>query len=132
MTDESQSPAGGPSEADKTKPSRQDQGPSASPRRPASDPSKSQVGKLWEAFGNPEESANSLVRENKHQAGKNDPSLWDGIKTMPWDTTKTFYRMACAREALMYGIGSGFVAGGLRSVLGGISYLMSASPRQDR
>lgn len=82
---------------------------------------KSQVGKLWEAFGNPEESANRFSTTGYSGAKKdaNDVSVTDAVKSMSVKDVTSFYKAPCARDSLLLGIGAGFGIGGIRGVLGG-------------
>lgn len=82
---------------------------------------KSQVGKLWEAFGNPEESANVLSSTGYNGVKKdaNDVSVTEAVKSMSLKEVTSFYKAPCARDSLLLGIGAGFGIGGLRGVLGG-------------
>lgn len=82
---------------------------------------KSQVGKLWEAFGNPEESANVLANTAYNGAKKdaNDVSVTEAVKSISLKEVTSFYKAPCARDSLLLGIGAGFGIGGLRCVLGG-------------
>jgi cytochrome c oxidase assembly protein subunit 20 len=82
---------------------------------------KSQVGTLWEAFGNPEESANVLPNTGYNGAKKdaNDVSVTEAVKSVSLKEVTSFYKAPCARDSLLLGIGAGFGIGGLRGVLGG-------------
>jgi cytochrome c oxidase assembly protein subunit 20 len=82
---------------------------------------KSQVGKLWEAFGNPEESANVLSNTGYNGTKKdaNDVSVTEAMKSMSLKEVTSFYKAPCARDSLLLGIGAGFGIGGVRGVLGG-------------
>lgn len=77
-----------------------------------------QVGKLWEAFGNSDEPANSVAGANNPENSK-DFTFAEVKKAMNMDTAKTFYKTPCARDSLLTGIGTGFGVGGLRTILGG-------------
>lgn len=97
------------------------------PHDPASQPKKpkyetqTQVGKLWDAFGDPEQSANKLAgANNPRDSDTKDVSVTGVLKSMSFDNIKSFYRGPCARDSLLTGIGVGFATGGLRSVLGGM------------
>ncbi|PKX91973.1 COX20 family protein [Aspergillus novofumigatus IBT 16806] len=89
---------------------------------------KSQVGKLWEAFGNPEESANVLSNTGYNGAKKdaNDVSVTEAVKSMSLKEVTSFYKAPCARDSLLLGIGAGFGIGGLRGVLGGLRSIWTA------
>ncbi|KAJ5499644.1 Cytochrome oxidase biogenesis protein Cox20 subunit [Penicillium expansum] len=79
----------------------------ADSQKPKYNPSQSQTGKLWDAFGNPEEPANALAKATYKPRAR-------------------ILRIPCARESLLTGIGVGFGVGGLRGVLKGRYYLWSA------
>ena len=96
------------------------------PRRPKPkhDFPKTQAGKLWEAFGNPEEPINTMPGGTYNSAGgKPQDVTWrDALKFSefnkegrPW-----FYQTSCARDSLLVGMGAGGAAGGLRFILKGI------------
>jgi cytochrome c oxidase assembly protein subunit 20 len=81
---------------------------------------KSQVGKLWDAFGNPEDPANVLsgtAYDPARQKPK-DASVMESIKSLSMKDVTTFYKAPCARDSLMTGMGVGFAAGGIRAVVG--------------
>ena len=44
----------------------------------------------------------------------------DAMKSLSLKDASTFYKMPCARDSLMLGIGAGFGVGGVRGVLGGM------------
>lgn len=89
----------------------------SSKSKPKYERSQSQVGKLWEAFGNPEESANVLPTASGKKA--NDVSVTEAMKSMSMKDAASFYKAPCARDSLLLGIGAGFGVGGVRGVLGG-------------
>lgn len=80
---------------------------------------KSQVGKLWEAFGNPEDQANVLPGTVSNSKNKDsDVTVTEALKSLS-AKDMTFYKTPCARDALMLGIGAAFGVGGIRAVSGG-------------
>jgi cytochrome c oxidase assembly protein subunit 20 len=82
---------------------------------------KSQVGKLWDVFGNPEEPIN-LFSEKTHNTAdgrSKDITLTDVIKSMSLQDLSSFHKAPCARDSLLLGLGAGFGVGGVRGVLGG-------------
>ncbi|KAL4908059.1 hypothetical protein BDW74DRAFT_115371 [Aspergillus multicolor] len=86
---------------------------------------KSQVGKLWDAFGNPEDQVNMLP--TAHGKNAHDNSLTEAWKTFDLNkNASTFYKTSCGRSSLLYGIGAAFGIGGVRGVLGGIRSIPSA------
>ncbi|OJJ60687.1 hypothetical protein ASPSYDRAFT_29214 [Aspergillus sydowii CBS 593.65] len=85
---------------------------------------QSQVGKLWEAFGNPDESANMLPTASGKKA--NDITVTEAMKSMSLKDAASFYKAPCARDSLLLGIGAGFGVGGVRGVLGGKRSIWSA------
>ncbi|KAJ5878629.1 hypothetical protein N7455_002094 [Penicillium solitum] len=100
----------------------------ADSQKPKHNPSQSQTGKLWDAFGNPEEPANALAKATYKPRGKNpkDVPYSEIIGTFPVSEMTTLHKRPCARESLLTGIGVGFGVGGLRGVLKGRYYLWSA------
>lgn len=92
-----------------------------SPPKPKYGSSQSQAGKLWDAFGNPEDQANVLpgtVSNNKGKDSK-DVTVTDAMKSLSTKDLTSFYKAPCARDSLMLGIGAAFGVGGIRGVLGG-------------
>ncbi|CAG8172639.1 unnamed protein product [Penicillium salamii] len=96
--------------------------------KPKHEPSRSQTGKLWDAFGNPEEPANALAKATYKPPGKNpkDVSYSEVIGSVSLAEMSNIHKRPCARESLMTGIGVGFGVGGLRGVLKGRYGLWSA------
>jgi cytochrome c oxidase assembly protein subunit 20 len=90
------------------------------------EPSSSQTGKLWDAFGNPEEPANALAKATYKPPGKNphEASYSEIIGTVSLSELSTVHKRPCARESLMTGIGIGFGVGGLRGVLKGMVHFL--------
>ncbi|KAL2860763.1 COX20 family protein [Aspergillus lucknowensis] len=84
---------------------------------------KSQVAKLWEAFGNPEEPVNMLPNAGKKA---DDVSVTEAVKSMSLKDATSFYKAPCARDSLLLGIGAGFGVGGVRGVLGGLRSIWTA------
>jgi len=91
-------------------------------RKPKYEAPKSQVGKLWDAFGNPEDQANVLPGAVSNSK-KEDATITEAMKSLSAKDLTTFYKMPCARDALMLGIGAAFGVGGIRAILGGIIIL---------
>lgn len=93
----------------------------APPKKHKYDLPKTQVGKLWEAFGNPEQPINEFSTAKYGKTGEKveDVDLSKAIGTISMKDFANFYKAPCARDGLMYGLGAGFVAGGVRGVLGG-------------
>ena len=99
------------------------------PKKPKHEFPKSQVGKLWEEFGNPEEPINLMPGGTYNSAGgkPREPTYWDAVKSVfagdpnnPNSVSLTqVHKAPCARDALLVGIGVGFGTGGLSAVLGG-------------
>lgn len=99
-----------------------------SSRKPKYEPPKSQVGKLWEAFGNPEDQANVLpgtVSNSSNSKDSSDSTLSEAFKSLSAKDLTTFYKMPCARDSLLLGIGVAFGVGGIRGILGGTMNRMS-------
>ena len=95
------------------------------PRRPKPkhDFPKTQAGKLWEAFGNPEEPVNTMPGGTYNSAGgkPKEVSWRDAMKFSefgkegrPW-----FYQTSCGRDSALVGIGAGTAIGGLRFIVKG-------------
>ena len=87
---------------------------------------KSQVGKLWDAFGSPEEPINTLPTAKYNNAEElkrhrdASASMQEVIKSGNGISDLTsFHKKPCARDSLLLGIGAGFGLGGVRGVLGG-------------
>ncbi|KAL2223206.1 hypothetical protein M432DRAFT_635834 [Thermoascus aurantiacus ATCC 26904] len=117
-TRDSDPPASDKQTDDKTK----SQDPFAPTKKPKHEFPKSQVGKLWEAFGNPEEPINLMAPNAKQK----DVSLTEVIKSISWNDFTSFYKAPCARESLLTGLGTGFCVGGIRAVLGGLGSIWPA------
>ncbi|PWY92539.1 cytochrome oxidase biogenesis protein, Cox20 subunit [Aspergillus heteromorphus CBS 117.55] len=104
--------------------------PQGSPKtnRPKHDLPQSQVGKLWDAFGNPEEPVNMLPSAGVKSGSKSkDITVTDAMKSMSFENVTSFHKAPCARDSLLLGIGAGFGVGGVRGVVGGLRSLWSAS-----
>ena len=95
------------------------------PRRPKPkhDFPQTQAGKLWDAFGNPEQPVNTIPGGTYNSAGGRPKEVtWrDALKFSefnkegrPW-----FYQTSCARDSLLIGMGAGGAIGGLRFILKG-------------
>ncbi|KAJ5174825.1 uncharacterized protein N7482_000702 [Penicillium canariense] len=102
--------------------------PNTDPKKPKHDFPQSQVGKLWDAFGNPEEPVNALANASYKPRGKDpkDVSYSDVVGSVSLSEISSFYKAPCARESLLTGIGAGFGIGGVRAVFGGMRSLWSA------
>lgn len=96
--------------------------PNTDPKKPKHDFPQSQVGKLWDAFGDPEEPVNALANASYKPRGKDpkDVSYSDVVGTVSMSEISSFYKVPCARESLLTGIGAGFGIGGVRAVFGGM------------
>ncbi|PYH91541.1 cytochrome oxidase biogenesis protein, Cox20 subunit [Aspergillus ellipticus CBS 707.79] len=89
---------------------------------------KSQVGKLWDAFGSPEEQVNMLPSAGVKSGSKpKDITVTEAMKSMSLENVTSFHKAPCARDSLLLGIGAGFGVGGVRGVVGGMRSLWSAS-----
>jgi cytochrome c oxidase assembly protein subunit 20 len=76
----------------------------------------------YETFTSPPPSANSLPPgSGQNTAGSHlaPPKITDAIKTVRLEDFKQVHMYPCARDAFIFGIGSGFGIGGLRFALGG-------------
>lgn len=95
--------------------------PSTDPKKPKHEFPQSQVGKLWDAFGNPDEPLNALANASYKPPGKRaqDVPYSEVIGSFSASDLSTFHKAPCARESLLTGIGAGFGIGGIRGVFGG-------------
>ncbi|OJJ51409.1 hypothetical protein ASPZODRAFT_12235 [Penicilliopsis zonata CBS 506.65] len=104
--------------------------PSPERPKPKHEFPKSQVGKLWDAFGSPEQPANVLPGARYDSTGRKSeeekPSIKDALKGLSFGNVTSFYKVPCARESLMLAIGVAFGIGGTRTILGGLRRLESA------
>jgi cytochrome c oxidase assembly protein subunit 20 len=97
------------------------------PRRPTPkhDFPKTQAGRLWDAFGNPEERVNAMPGGTFNSAGgkPKEVSWRDAFKfsELSKEGRPPFYQTSCARDSLLVGIGAGGAVGGLRFILKGTS-----------
>ena len=94
------------------------------PRRPKPkhDFPKTQAGKLWDAFGNPEEPVNTMPGGMVNSAGGRPPEVtWRDAFRSPFATKdgRRFYEIPCAKDALMVGISTGGAVGGVSFILKG-------------
>ena len=94
------------------------------PRRPKPkhDFPKTQAGKLWEAFGNPDEPINEMPGGMVNTAGGRPKEVtWRDAFQNPFKTRdgRIFYQVPCARDALLVGILAGAGVGGVRFILKG-------------
>lgn len=108
-------------------PSGQQEDSTPQRKKPKHEFPKSQVGKLWDAFGSPEEPANILPQakySNSAELNKqHDLSIKEIVKSGNGiSDIKSFYKAPCARDSLMLGMGAGFGIGGVRAVIGGILF----------
>lgn len=87
---------------------------------------KTQVGKLWEAFGNPEDPINvhpGASYNPTHQKPK-DITVSESLKSISLEDFSTFHKKPCARDSLLVGLGAGFGIGGVRGIVGGENCLL--------
>ncbi|KAK2878135.1 hypothetical protein FQN49_001110 [Arthroderma sp. PD_2] len=91
--------------------------------------SKSQVGKLWEELGNPNEPVNLMPGGTYNSAGgkPKEVTFMDSLSSLSLDKFTSVYKAPCARDSLLVGIGTGFGVGGIRAILGGLGSLWTAS-----
>lgn len=102
--------------------------PNTDPKKPKHQFPQSQVGKLWDAFGNPEEPVNALANATYKPRGNEskDVSYSEVVGNVSLSEISSFYKAPCARESLLTGIGAGFGIGGVRAVFGGLSLFCHA------
>jgi cytochrome c oxidase assembly protein subunit 20 len=76
---------------------------------------------MWEAFGNPDKPINELPGGTYNSAGgKPKEVTWkDAFSWKFTDVPKKFYRVPCARDALLVGVGGGAAFGGITAIIGG-------------
>ncbi|EEQ85730.1 hypothetical protein RJZ56_004051 [Blastomyces dermatitidis] len=90
-------------------------------KKPKHEFPKSQAAKMWEEFGNPEEPINLIPGAYNSAGGKpKAASFRDAFQSMSLDRLLSFYKVPCARDSLLVGIGAGFGVGSLKAVLGGL------------
>lgn len=83
---------------------------------------KSQAGKMWEAFGNPADSPNQMPGGMYNSAGGKPRDLtWKDAFSFRLSEITTFYKLPCARDALLVGMGGGAAVGSVTAVFGGMS-----------
>jgi hypothetical protein len=105
----------------------------STPRRKKSkhDFPKTQAGKMWEAFGNPAEPVNEMPGGTYNSAGGKPKEItWKAIFDWKLSDARRFYRVPCARDALLVGVGGGAAVGGVTAIIGGkmASMLGNSSP----
>ncbi|CAL5870200.1 uncharacterized protein PFLUO_LOCUS4435 [Penicillium psychrofluorescens] len=113
---------------DSQDPGNRQSNPSIDPQKSAHDRSQSQVGKLWDAFGNPEEPVNVLANAKYKPPGKSakDANYSELVGNISLNELSNIHKTPCARDSLMTGIGAGFGIGGVRAIFGGLPSLWSA------
>lgn len=91
-------------------------------KKPKHEFPQTQAGKMWEAFGNPEEPINMMPGGTYNSAGgkPKEVTLTDAFKFSP-EEFKRLHKMPCSRDSLLVGLGAGFGVGGIRAILGGES-----------
>ncbi len=92
------------------------------PRRkqPKHDFPKTQAGKMWDAFGNPSEPVNEMPGGTYNSAGgKPREVTWKDAFNWKLGDVKRFYKVPCARDALLVGVGGGVAVGGVTAIIGG-------------
>ncbi|KAL2417891.1 hypothetical protein ABEF95_005416 [Exophiala dermatitidis] len=110
-----------------------DKSTSESPRirrpKPRQDFPKSQVGKMWEALGNPQEPVNTMPGGTYNSAGGRPTEVsWKDAFNFSYEGKgPAWYQTPCARDSLLVGIASGGAIGGLRFVLKGLSSIATSA-----
>ncbi|MCJ1391631.1 hypothetical protein MMC18_004496 [Xylographa bjoerkii] len=68
----------------------------------------------------PPENANAIPGGSTNTAGGRvkEATLWDGIKSIKLEDVKSLHKIPCVRDALLTGMGTGFMFGGGRMILG--------------
>ncbi|KAH8693015.1 hypothetical protein BGW36DRAFT_302255 [Talaromyces proteolyticus] len=103
--------------------------PSSTPKnKPKHDFPKSQVGKLWDAFGNPEEPINVLpgATYDPSREKPKELTMSQSLSSITMKDFSNFHRKPCARDSLMLGMGAGFGIGGIRGIVGGFTAIWPA------
>ncbi|EXJ93730.1 hypothetical protein A1O1_02123 [Capronia coronata CBS 617.96] len=97
--------------------------------KPRRDFPKSQVGKMWDALGNPEEPVNTMPGGTYNSAGGKPVEVsWKDAFSFSYDGKgPAWYQTPCARDSLLVGIASGGAVGGLRFVLRGLSSIAASA-----
>jgi cytochrome c oxidase assembly protein subunit 20 len=94
--------------------------PAPSRRKPKHDFPKTQASKMWDAFGNPSEPVNEMPGGTYNSAGgKPKEVTWKDAFNWKLGDVKKFYRVPCARDALLVGVGGGVAVGGVTAIIGG-------------
>jgi cytochrome c oxidase assembly protein subunit 20 len=88
-------------------------------RKPKHKFPKSQLGQLWDEFGNPKDRPNLMGNYDPAGRPPKEPTYLEAAKTLSAETMNSFYKTACARDSLLIAIGTGFGVGGIAAVLGG-------------
>lgn len=101
-------------------------GDAASIKSPTNNPKhelpQTQVGKLWEAFGNTDERINvhpGASYNPTHSKPKDNITVSESLKSIKLEDFSTFHKKPCARDSLLLGLGAGFGIGGIRGIVGG-------------
>lgn len=90
-------------------------------RKPKHDFPQTQAGKLWEAFGNPEEPINTMPGGTYNSAGgKPGEVSWKDAFAFSNADVQRFYKTGCARDSLLVGMGGGAAIGGIAVIIGGM------------
>ena len=88
--------------------------------KPKHDFPQTQVGKLWDAFGNPEEPVNTMPGGTYNSAGGKPKEVhWTDAFKFNSKEIMNLHRLPCSRDSLLVGLGAGFGVGGVRAILGG-------------
>lgn len=89
-------------------------------KRPRHEFGKTQAGKMEEAFGNPREPVNELPGGTYNSAGGKPKEItWKAAFDWKLSDAKRFYKVPCARDALLVGLGGGAAVGGVTAIIGG-------------
>jgi cytochrome c oxidase assembly protein subunit 20 len=81
---------------------------------------KTQAGKMWEAFGNPQDPVNEMPGGTYNSAGgKPKEVTWKAAFDWKMGDAKRFYKVPCARDSLLVGVGGGAAVGGVTAIVGG-------------
>ncbi|MCJ1432534.1 hypothetical protein MMC27_001891 [Xylographa pallens] len=76
----------------------------------------------------PPENANAIPGGSTNTAGGRvkEATLWDGIKSIKVEDVKHLHKIPCVRDAFLMGMGTGFMIGGGRAIVGGSFCFSSA------
>ena len=121
----SQSPDSPPPENPEQSSQEEQQQPQRRRRKPKHDFPQTQAGKLWDAFGNPEEPINTMPGGTYNTAGGRPREYtWRDVFSLTKEDANRFWRTGCANDALTVGMLGGAGVMGARFIWGGWSWAL--------